>query len=51
MSKTYGNEKETSKIIKTKMPLQRIIDLFIDLTDLRPIIFDVLEVFFGCEGW
>jgi len=40
-------KKKMSKIIiKTKMKsLQRIIDLFIDLTGLRTIIFDVLDDF------
>jgi len=40
----------TLKNVVTKMkPLQRIIDLFIDITGLRPITFDVLDVF-GAKG-
>jgi len=37
--KSYGNEKKTPKMIKTE----------IDLTGLRPIIFDILDVF-GIRG-
>jgi len=44
----YGNKKKATIMKKTKMkPLQRIINWFIDFTDLRPIIIDVLDVFWG----